>query len=34
VEYYNKLVWMDKNMDLDEEQKRVLYLAISEYKNR
>lgn len=34
VEYYDKLVWMDKNMDLDEEQKRILYLTISEYKNR
>jgi len=34
VEYYNKLVWMDENMQLDEEQKRLLYLMIREYKNR
>jgi hypothetical protein len=34
VEYFNKLVWMDKNMQLDEEQKRLLYLMITEYKNR
>lgn len=34
VEYYNKLVWMDDNMQLDEEQKRLLYLMIREYKNR
>lgn len=34
VKYYNKLVWMDENMQLDEEQKRLLYLMITEYKNR
>jgi len=34
VEYYNKLVWMDENLQLDDEQKRLLYLMITEYKNR
>lgn len=34
VEYYNKLVWMDSSMQLDEEQKRLLDLMITEYKNR
>ncbi len=34
VEYYNKLVWMDENMDFDDEQKRLLYLMITECKNR
>ena len=34
VDYYNKLVWMYENMDLDEEQKRLLYLSIRAYKDR
>ena len=34
LEYYNKLVWMDKNLQLDDEQKRLLYLKITKYKNR
>ena len=34
VDYYNKLVWMYENMNLDDEQKRVLYLSIRAYENR
>lgn len=34
VDYYNKLVWIDENMDLDDEQKRLLYLTIRAYKDR
>ena len=33
-DYYNKLLYIDKNLNLDEEQKRILYLRLKSFKNR
>jgi hypothetical protein len=32
--YFEKLVYADKNLKLDEEQKRIMYLRIKAFKDR